>query len=290
MAVRLLGDTYGLERGFANLCEVYPYATKGQNKEITVSQLPSNSDYDLEIYRHEGKLCISYRRQCDFFRALGHVASNAVPEKLQERARYEKGGVMLDVSRDAVYTIKQLKEFLAWQALCGLNTCYLYMEDTYQLKGYPYFGYFRGGYTQEELMELDAFADSLGIELIPCIQTLAHLATTLKWDYAASMKDTPNTLLVGQEETYKFIYEMLSQLRKVFRTDRIHIGMDEAMDLGTGVYLRKYGAADQFELMMVHLNRVTQMAQELGWIPIIGMICSIDPRIRIWNTIIRKQY
>jgi hypothetical protein len=269
MAVRLLGDTYGLERGFANLCEVYPYAIKWLNEEITVSQLAGNSEYDLEIYRHEGELCVSYRRQCDFFRALGHIASNVVSEKIQEHARYEKGGVMLDVSRDAVYTIKQLKEFLAWQALCGLNTCYLYMEDTYELKGYPYFGYLRGRYTQAELMELDAFADSLGIELIPCIQTLAHLTTTLKWDYAAVMRDTPNTLLVGQEETYKFVHEMLSQLRKVFRTNRIHIGMDEAMDLGTGVYLRKNGAANQYDLMMQHLTRVTQMAQDMGWLPII---------------------
>ena len=68
MAVRLLGDTYGLERGFANLCEVYPYAIKWQDEEITVSQLPVNSECDLEIYRHEGKLCVFYRRQCDFFR------------------------------------------------------------------------------------------------------------------------------------------------------------------------------------------------------------------------------
>lgn len=269
MAVHLSGDTSGIQRGFQNLCNAYPYVVCSLNEEITVSQLSPDSEYNLEIYRCEGKLCLAYRRVCDFFRGLGHVASKDIPSSLRERARYEKGGVMLDVSRDAVYTIKQLKEFLAWQALCGLNTCYLYMEDTYELKGYPYFGYFRGGYTQDELRELDAFADSLGIELIPCIQTLAHLATTLKWDYAVGMKDTPNTLLVGQEKTYKFIYEVFRQLRNVFRTNRIHIGMDEAGDLGTGVYLRKFGAANQFELMMAHLNRVTQIAQELGWIPII---------------------
>ena len=269
MAVHLSGDTSGIQIGFENLCNAYPYIVSGLNEEIVVSQLPLNSRYNLEIDYHDGNVCLSYHRNCDFFRGLGHLASTNIPAKLQERARYEKGGVMLDVSRDAVYTIKQLKEFLAWQALCGLNTCYLYMEDTYELKGYPYFGYLRGRYTQEELMELDAFADSLGIELIPCIQTLAHLTTTLKWDYAAVMRDTPNTLLVGQEETYKFVYEMLRQLRKVFRTNRIHIGMDEAMDLGTGVYLRKFGVADQFELMMQHLTRVTQMAQELGWLPII---------------------
>lgn len=270
MAVRLVGDMADIQCGFENLSAAYPFAVSRRNDTIMVSRLPQDAQASFAVYHKEGILCLDYRRRCDFFRGLGHILSaSGTPEEAREQALYEKGGVMLDVSRDAVYTLKQLKEFLTWQALCGLNTCYLYMEDTYQLEGYPYFGYFRGGYSQKELKQLDDFADSLGIELIPCIQTLSHLTTTLKWDYAAAMRDTANTLLVGQEETYQFVSEMLRQLRKVFRTRRIHIGMDEAMDLGTGAFLRKNGAVDQYDLMMEHLNRVTRIAAELGWTPII---------------------
>lgn len=57
----------------------------------------------------------------------------------------------------------------------------LYTEDTYEVNDEPYFGYVRGRYTKEEMKELDAFAGSLGISLIPCIQTLAHLKATFRW-------------------------------------------------------------------------------------------------------------
>lgn len=44
----------------------------------------------------------------------------------------------------------------------------LYTEDTYKIDGEPFFGYLRGGYTQEHLKEIDDYAFNLGIEVIPC--------------------------------------------------------------------------------------------------------------------------
>ena len=81
-----------------------------------------------------------------------------------------------------------MKRFLCQLALMGFNTAYLYMEDTYELPGYPYFGYRRGRYSVAEQKELDDFADALGIELVPCIQTLAHLRTAIRWKYMEPMR------------------------------------------------------------------------------------------------------
>ena len=44
----------------------------------------------------------------------------------------------------------------------------------------------------------------MGVELIPCIQTLAHLSTALKWGYADKIKDNKDVLLIGETETYDF--------------------------------------------------------------------------------------
>ena len=43
------------------------------------------------------------------------------------------------------------------------------------------------------------------------------------------------------EETYKFIEAEIAKMRRVFKSNKIHIGMDEAHDVGLGKYLRKYG-------------------------------------------------
>ena len=45
----------------------------------------------------------------------------------------------------------------------------------------PYFGYMRGCHTKAKMKEIDSFAASLGITVMPCIQTMAHLNGTFQW-------------------------------------------------------------------------------------------------------------
>ena len=62
---------------------------------------------------------------------------------------------MLDCSRNAVMKPQKIKEFIDILAEIGYNTLELYMEDTYEVEGEPYFGYLRGGYSTTELKDLD---------------------------------------------------------------------------------------------------------------------------------------
>ena len=104
-------------------------------------------------------------------------------------------------------------------ALFGLNRFMLYTEEVYEIKGEPYFGYLRGKYTVEDLKELVEYGESLGVELVPCIETLDHLARVLRYDAFADMVDSPSTLNVGEEATYEFIEELIKTCREVFKTD-----------------------------------------------------------------------
>lgn len=176
-------------------------------------------------------------------------------------------GAMVDMSRNAVMNLKTVKFMMRKMALMGLNAFMLYTEDTYELENYPYFGYMRGRYTKEELKELDRYALSLGIELIPCIQTLGHLATMLKWPCAGAYKDTQNCMLVGAEATYKLIDEMLKTTRECFTTDRLHIGMDETIGLGSGAYLTRNGYRNPTDIYLEHLAKVAKMANGYGFKP-----------------------
>src|SRR5699024_11357368 len=90
----------------------------------------------------------------------------------------------------------------------------------------------RGRYSEDELKELDDYANQFGIELIPCIQTLAHLEEFLKWDAAYHYKDTRGALLLESEQTYELLENMISSVSRPFRSKRIHIGMDEAEEVG----------------------------------------------------------
>ena len=56
-------------------------------------------------------------------------------------------GVMLDMSRNAVMTVENVKKYIDNLSKMGFNTLLLYIEDTYEVKNEPYFGYMRGRYT-----------------------------------------------------------------------------------------------------------------------------------------------
>ena len=84
-------------------------------------------------------------------------------------------GTMLDCSRNAVMTVDAVKRWIDLTARLGCNTLHMYMEDTYEVDGQPYFGHLRGRYSKAELKQIDAYAAAHGMQIIPCIQTLAHV-------------------------------------------------------------------------------------------------------------------
>ncbi len=110
-------------------------------------------------------------------------------------------------------------------------------------------------------------AYSLGIEVIPCMQTLGHLEQYLQWEEAGDILDTKNVLLVGEPKTYAFIEAAIGTMRKCFRSNRIHVGMDEAFDVGLGKYLDRNGYQNRFEILNTHLKTVLEICEKYDFSP-----------------------
>ncbi|MCX7847214.1 MAG: beta-N-acetylhexosaminidase [bacterium] len=210
---------------------------------------------------------IRYHCLAQAARGVGAVLAGLA--RVDERTPFTTLGIMLDCSRNAVITVDHMKKWLQRLALLGYNMAMLYTEDTYALPGEPYFGFQRGRYTPDELRELDMYAARLGIELIPCIQTLGHLEKVLRHHAYWDVRDTPSVLMVGEPRTYQLIEKMIAQWKSVYRTRRIHIGMDEADDLGRGRYLTLKGYRPATQLMVEHLQRVVAICRQHGVQPMI---------------------
>lgn len=91
-------------------------------------------------------------------------------------------GIMLDCSRNSVMKVEEVKNFARIVKSFGYNMIQLYTEDTFEVEGEPYFGYLRGRYSKDELKDIISYCESIGIEVIPCIQTLAHLNQIFRWE------------------------------------------------------------------------------------------------------------
>ena len=216
---------------------------------------------------------IYYHQKSDFFYAItkliGYVGEEIYLEEIE--CHLKDFGVMLDCSRNAVLNLSAVKDYIVYLALMGYNYLELYTEDTYEIEGEEYFGYMRGRYTREELCELDRYSYIFGIELIPCIQTMAHLDGIFKWNKYQAIRDTEDILLLRDERTYALIDKMFQTLHSCLSSRRIHLGMDEAWLLGSGNFLQKNGYVPRYEILKEHLHKVLELAKKYGY------------EIAIWN-------
>jgi len=266
--LNLYGNLDGLSKGIEILKSTLNYEVADNGIPIKVVNEPGNIHVELA----KGQGLIKYDKKVHFFRALGLFMEDAAQKnefKIIEEPQFEMNGPMVDVSRNAVLSIKSAEKLIELLAVMGLNMLMLYTEDIYTVQNYPYFGYMRGRYTYDEMKELDDYADCFGIEIIPCIQTLAHLEQFLKWRESEPLKDTSSVLLVGEEKVYTFIEEIIKASVSPLRTKRIHLGMDEAWDLGLGNYLLKNGYTRRHDIMNLHAAKVIDITRKLGLKPMI---------------------
>src|SRR5690554_4055434 len=179
--------------------------------------------------------------------------------------RFENFGTMLDLARGAVFKVSYIKELIYKQALMGVNQIWLYIEDVFELEDYPTFGYFRGKYTNEEIKEIVEFSLIFGVELIPSIQVLGHHEQFLKWPNSLEYRDQDKVLLVENENTNNLIEAMLKWCKLLFKTNKIHIGMDESFGLGFGNYYKQNGYKKPLDIFIDHLISVNKLAIDMGF-------------------------
>ena len=211
-------------------------------------------------------ITITYNKVNMALRMVGAVMSGILPEKA-DYCPFEMFGVMIDCSRNAVMTVDYMKTYLDRLAILGYNTVMLYTEETYHIEGEPFFGAMRGAYSPSEIKEIDDYAASLGIEMIPCIQTLAHLEQMFRWPCYSAINDIYGILLVDEPRTYALIEKMLVTWKHGVRSRRIHLGMDEAHGVGDGRFKKLHGEESRFDIINRHLKHVVALCRKHGLEP-----------------------
>ena len=221
----------------------------------------------LSIEFSNKKLNLGYKHLSDIFFGLGLVIQKKQDFSLKVSKRVERLTYMVDVSRNAVLKVETIKKLVEYLAFFGYSSLQLYTEDTFEMENEPYFGYMRGAYTKQEIKEIETYAANFGLELVPCIQTLAHLNGIKRYGAYSGLFDTADILLVEDDKTYELIEKMIKTSHDNFGSKYINIGMDEAYMLGRGRYLDKHGLVPRFDIMVNHLKRVLEICKKYGYTP-----------------------
>lgn len=160
----------------------------------------------------------------------------ALTAEIDDWADNRMRGVLLDPARRFI-PINELKDTFIRMALNKMNVAHLHLmdSDAYALQSHKYpevndetFGF----YKTEEMQDIVAFGQSLGIECIPEIELPAHathLTTLFSFLRCETETVRPSTwtMCVGNEKFYEFFTDIINEVADVFPYEILHIGTDE---------------------------------------------------------------
>lgn len=182
--------------------------------------------------------------------------------EIKDKPRFKYRGMHLDCSRH-FFTIDEVKKVIDIMAGLKLNRFHWHLTDDQgwraEIKSLPRLteigayrsgtmvGYYSGPsdniryggfYTQEEMKDVVAYADKLGITVIPEVDLPGHMVAALAsypelgcfggpYEVWTKWGVSPDVLCPGKEVTFNFLEGVLGELCEIFPGEYFHIGGDE---------------------------------------------------------------
>jgi len=190
-------------------------------------------------------------------------------------------GVMLDVSRDRVPTMRHLLEAVDVLASLKINHLQLYTEHTFAYAGHEEVWREWSPITPAEIRELDVYCSARGVELSANQNCFGHLASWLRHPRYAPLAEThgdwvfenaheafprtgPFSLCPVDPGSIALVEDLLGQLLPCFASPLVNIGCDETFDVGFGRSkdaVREHGRAAVYATF---ISKIAAACRKLG--------------------------
>lgn len=262
-----------------------------------------------------------------------HAAEGAlsIPAvKITDKPRYAWRGMMLDVGR-YFYPVSFIKKFLDYLAMHKMNTFHWHLTEDHgwriEIKKYPLLteksawrdgtqmnpggqidpNLHGGYYTQDEVREIVAYAQERYITVVPEIEMPGHSLSALIAYPELSCSGGPFEMPVkwgiqkdiycaGNEKTFKFLEDVLSEVADLFPGPIIHIGGDEAPKdrweacSKCQARIKAEGLKDEHELQSYFITRIekfleTKNKRIIGWDEILEGGLAPNAAVMSWRGI-----
>jgi hypothetical protein len=183
------------------------------------------------------------------FRQLSRQYGRNLPcLKIHDWPDFARRGVMLDISRGRVPKLETLLKLAGRLADFKLNELQLYTEHTFAYSQYQSVWQSWGALTGDEIRQLDARCQQLGIDLVPNQNSFGHLEHFLEQPQFKKLAEVsgpyaddgrefvrrPSTLAPNHPGTLPFLRGLYDELLPNFSSQFINVGCDETWDLGRG--------------------------------------------------------
>lgn len=214
--------------------------------------------------------------------------------KIEDWPEFPDRGLYYDQCRGRVDTVATHLRNLEHLAACKLNHLEFYIKHTFHFRGHPLIGKNCGRFEPEELIQIDAACQELGIDFVPSLSSFGHMDRILehkpyhhlaedfskgKWVADEADAHHPNhgwTLSPAVPEIYPFIESLYDEFLPIFSSDRVNVCCDETFDLGWGQSHEICKKLGKGRVFLNHVLKLREIAAKYG------------KRILIWGDVIRN--
>lgn len=224
-----------------------------------------------------------------------------VKKQMDALARYKLNRLHLHLTDGAGWRLQidrypRLTELAAWRTDSTWKVWWNRPDGRrYCEAGTP--GAYGGFYTKDDIRELLAYAADRHITLIPEIEMPAHSEEVLAAYPALSCSGQPYRnaeFCIGNEQTFEFLENVLTEVIELFPSEYIHIGGDEANKEPwrhcpkCQQRMREEGLKDVDELQSYAIRRIGRFLQQhgrklLGWDEIMQGGLAPDATVMSWR-------
>ncbi|MBE36181.1 MAG: hypothetical protein CMI16_11620 [Opitutaceae bacterium] len=270
--------------------EISEYPDKGESATVELvidPQVAQHQGYAISITpdsitlagHDEAGLAYAATTFAQLISAVGSI--DALPcLTITDWPDFEKRGIMLDISRDKVPTMETLFLLVDRMASWKMNELQLYTEHTFAYANHHSVWAGASPMTPAEILELDAYCQDRGIELVPNQNTFGHFEKWLKHDTYAHLAECPEptdiiawnkpmtvskgSLSPVDQGSLELIDELLTELLPHFSSKMINVGGDETIELGYGRSKEKCEEIGKGRVYLNYLIRLREIAARQG--------------------------
>ncbi len=238
------------------VCKIFPDICLKRSEKGVISMIKSDDEKDggYTVSVRPDEVILKYSNAEGAFHAfitlcqLITVCGKELPCcEIRDYPALSIRGVMLDISRGKVPTLDTLKAVADKLAIFKMNHLQLYIEGlSFAYPKHKSLWENETPITPEEIMELEQYCRERFIDLVPCQNTLGHMARWLqepKYNPIAECENgfsvmglhfPPTTLDVNNPKSIEFVCELLDDLLPCFTSPYCNVCLDEPFELAMG--------------------------------------------------------
>ncbi|MCZ6501146.1 MAG: family 20 glycosylhydrolase [Gammaproteobacteria bacterium] len=210
---------------------------------------------------------------------------------IQDVPDFEHRGVMLDISRCKVPSMKTLRQLIDQFSRMKINQLQLYTEHTFEFVNHPLIWADSSPMTAKEILELKDYCNARFIELVPNLNSFGHFERWLRFPEYHHHAECPEgfihpfsnqrtecgSTLKPNRQSLNLLRELYDEYLPLFDSTYFNVGGDEPWELGWGWSRKK---CDKLGTTNVYIDFMAKVKK---------LVDSRGRQMMFWSDIVLKQ-